>query len=72
MDSMIVFIFLYAILICIDLIPVIKKKDKKVLFFSVPVYLLTLTINIMQSFGFNLFNPNNAIKQIITSIFHIS
>ena len=72
MDSMIVFIFLYAILICTDLIPLIKKKDKKVLFFSVPVYLLTLTVNIMQSFGFNLFNPNNIIKQVITSIFHIS
>ncbi|WP_312693741.1 hypothetical protein [Caproiciproducens sp.] len=72
MDSMIVFIFLYAVLICTDLIPLIKEKDKKVLFFSVPVYLLTLTVNIMQSFGFNLSNPNNVIKQIITSIFHIS
>lgn len=60
--------FLYAFLICFDLIPLIKKKDKKALFLNVPVYLLTLTVNVMVAFGFKFFPINDMIKQIITSI----
>ncbi len=70
MSSMIVFLVLYAILIVFDLIPVFKKKDKKALWFSVPVYLITLTVNIMTSFGVDMMSPNKIISQIISSIFH--
>jgi len=61
--------FLYTILICIDLIPLIKKKNKKALFLSIPVYLLTLIVNVLEGFDID-FPPINAmITQIITSIF---
>ncbi len=70
MSSMVVFLILYAILIVFDLIPVFKKKDKKAAWFTVPVYLITLTVNIMMSFGVDITSPNKIISQIISSIFH--
>ncbi|MDF1495293.1 hypothetical protein [Caproiciproducens sp. CPB-2] len=70
MSSMIVFLILYAILIVFDLIPVLKKRDKKALWFSIPVYLITLTANIMLSFSADITGSNKIISQIISSIFH--
>ncbi|MGX8700397.1 hypothetical protein [Caproiciproducens sp.] len=61
---------LYAVLVVFDLIPAFKKGDKKALWFSVPVYLITLTVNIMMSFGADITSPNKIISRIISSIFH--
>ena len=69
MDILMISGFLYAFLICFDLIPLIKKKDKKALFLSVPVYLLTLTVNVMIGFGFSFPPLSDMITQMITSIF---
>lgn len=70
MESMVVFLILYSILIVFDLIPMIRKKDKKALFVAVPVYILTLTADIMLSFGANLPSPSKFIGNIVTSIIH--
>jgi hypothetical protein len=71
MYVMVIIVLLYAFLICFDLIPVIKKKEKKALFLSIPVYILTLVINIMTGLGFNFPPINDMITQMITSIFHM-
>lgn len=71
MDQTWVFLFLYTVLILFDLIPAMKKKDKKALYVSIPIYLLTLTVNLMSSFGFSFPALNPIIGQFIQSIFHM-
>lgn len=70
MDSVLIFLFLYAILLLADLIPTIRKKKKKALYFYIPVFLLTLVINLMQSFGFQFPTLDILISQCL-SIFHM-
>ena len=72
MNSFIIFVILYLILIPFDLIPAFKKKEKTVLFFSIPVYVLTFPLDVMFGFGANLIDPNRALADLISSIFHIS
>jgi len=71
MDSISVVLVLYAILIFIDLTPLIKKKKRKALYLSIPVYLLTLTVNLMSGLGFKFPSFNIMIQQAIASIFHL-
>ncbi|HEX2986510.1 MAG TPA: hypothetical protein VHO71_06835 [Caproiciproducens sp.] len=72
MDVLIIIVFLYAFLIVFDLVPYIKKKDKKVILLSVPIYLFTLVIDIMANFGTKFPYINDIITQIIKTVFRIS
>lgn len=72
MDVLIIIVFLYAFLIVFDLVPYIKKKDKKVILLSVPIYLFTLVIDIMANFGTKFPYINDIITQIIKTLFRIS
>ncbi len=71
MDSMMVLFALYGILICIDLIPLMRKKRGKALYLSIPVYLLTLTINSMAGLGFKFGWIGPIMQQFIISILHL-
>ena len=71
MDVILITGFLYAFLIIFDLIPLIKKKDKKALFLSIPIYLVTLTVNVMSGLGVKFPYINDMITRMITSIFHM-
>lgn len=71
MDLFLIFAFLYFVLIIADLIPTIRKKDKKALFISIPVYLITIALNFMIALGIQLPKVNLALKQLISSIFHM-
>lgn len=71
MDVLIVILFLYAFLIIFDLIPYIKKKDKKVILLSVPIYLFTLVVDIMANSGTKFPYINDIITQILKSVFRI-
>jgi len=71
MDSIAVVLVLYGIFIFIDLIPLIKKKKKKVLYLSIPIYLLTFIINLMSGLGFKFPYFNVMIQHTIDSIFHL-
>jgi hypothetical protein len=71
MYIMLIIGLLYVFLICVDLIPMIKKKEKKALFLSIPVYMLTLAVNVMVGLGINLPPFNDMITQMIKSIFHM-
>lgn len=70
MEIFVIFGCFYATLIVLDLIPTIRKKDKKTLFFSIPVYLVTLTISMMIAAGIEMPNLNQAIQSMISHIFH--
>lgn len=71
LDSILVFIVLYAILLFADLIPLIKNKDKKALYLSIPVYLITLTANFLVSLNLINLNLSQIITRIISSIIKI-
>jgi hypothetical protein len=71
LDSFVIFIILYIILIVFDLIPLIKKKNKKALYVSVPIYLLTITVNSMSSLGFPFVSLGPLLQKLIASIFHL-
>jgi hypothetical protein len=71
MDVLVIIVFLYAFLIVFDLVPYIKKKDKKVILLSVPIYLFTLAIDIMANFGTKFTYINDIITQILKSVFRI-
>lgn len=71
MDEFLIFAILFLILIFADLIPTIRKKDKKTLFFSIPVYLITAALDFMIALGVSLPPLNLYLKQIISSIFHM-
>lgn len=72
MDVLIIIIFLYTFLIIFDLIPYIKKKDKKVILLSVPIYLFTLVISIMSNLNQKFTYLNDFITQIVKAVFRIS
>jgi len=71
MDSIVVVLVLYGIFILIDLIPLMKKKKKKALYLSIPIYLLTLIVNLMSGLGFKFPCFNVMIQHTIDSIFHL-
>ncbi len=62
MDQLIIILTLYSSLVFVDLIPTIKSGQKKPLLLKIPVYLITLAINVMAGFGF----PFPYINEVIT------
>ncbi len=71
MEYILICLLLYGILIVADIIPSIKKKDKKTLYVSIPIYAITLVLNILIGLGVQLPSPNKAIESFLTSIFQI-
>ena len=61
----------YIILIAVDLIPLIKKKEKKTLCISIPIYAVTLVLNILIGLNVNIIGLNMMIADVIKAIFHM-
>lgn len=49
---LLIFMVFFVSLIFTDLIPLIREKKKKYVWFSVPVYAVTLIVNIMIGMNF--------------------
>ena len=64
-------VVLYIILIFADLVPIIKKGQRKSLWFSIPIYLFTFVLNILLGLGVKIISPNDIIEQIINYVFNI-
>lgn len=71
MEIFLIFLTLYVILFFTDLLPLIKKKEKKPLLISIPIYLATFVLNTMTSFGTKIPPLNDAIAQMIRSVFRM-
>ncbi len=71
MDTALIYLFFYAFLLIVDLIPLMKRKEKKVLYLSIPIFLLTLVINLMASFGVQFPALSPMIGQLVKFIFHM-
>lgn len=68
MDILIIILIFYAAFLFIDLIPSFKK-EKKALIVSIPVYILTFTINVLIVSGVKLPYINEMLMQAIKSMF---
>lgn len=71
MDSYLIIGAFYAVLIFTDLIPAIREKKTKGLFFSIPVYLITLIVNIMIVMGVQFPAITTVIQHAIQSMLKI-
>ena len=54
MQTALIYLFLYVLFFFIDLLPLIRKKEKKALFIYIPIFILTFAADIMISFAFKL------------------
>lgn len=72
MNAVFVVILFYIVLVVVDLIPLLKNKKRKKLYLIIPVYLITLTLNIIYSLGGDLIYVGPLIQELIKSIFHLS
>lgn len=62
---------LILILVCTDLVPMLKKKEKKGLWFAVPAYALALVINILVGLEVDVPSPNQFVIAAIQAMFHM-
>ena len=51
MQDILILFLLYGILIVVDLVPLIKAKEKSYLYFVIPAYVITLVLNVMAVSG---------------------
>jgi hypothetical protein len=70
-DLLVINVIIYALFIGFDLVPKIRNKDIKSLWFSIPVYLITFAVNMMINLGMELPRVNEFIKQLIITTFHM-
>jgi uncharacterized integral membrane protein len=59
--------FLLAFCVWVDLVPLIKKKEKKVLWFAIPSYLIYLILNILVGLNVKTAGLNQIIAQLVKS-----
>jgi hypothetical protein len=63
---------LYTLIFIFDIIPQIKEKRKKSLAVYLPVFFLTLAVNILYGLGFDIPSPAVPIKDLVSRIFGLS
>lgn len=69
MAYLIISLFLYTGVLIFDIMPLIKKNSGRFMLIYLPVFLLTLTINVLYGLGVNIPSPADPIKDIVSSIF---
>ncbi len=62
---------LYAVLIFYDLIPLLRRKDKKSICFSIPIYAITMILSALMATDVKLPDISKTIDSVIGNIFHI-
>lgn len=71
MTEAVMYGFLYLAVIVFEIIPMIKKKNKKALYVYLPVLLLTFVINILHGAGVNIPSPIKPLKDLVTQMFRL-
>ena len=49
MQDLMVFLFFFAVLAAFDLVPLVRRKEWTYLCFSIPVYVISLCLNILMA-----------------------
>jgi hypothetical protein len=65
----IICLFLYAGIFIFDMLPLMKKKNGKVILIYLPIFLFTLTVNVLYGLDFDIPSPADPIKNFVSSIF---
>jgi hypothetical protein len=71
MIYLIICILFYIIVFIFDIVPLIKARRKKTLLVYLPVFLLTLVINILFGLGVKIPSPMLPIKNAVSLIFGV-
>ena len=64
----IICLFLYACVLVFDMIPLIKKKERKVVLIYLPIFLFTLTVNILYGLGFDIPSLATPIQYFVNTV----
>lgn len=67
MVYIVICLVLYTALVFLDVVPAFKKKQWKALYFSIPVYIITLIMNIIIGLGARISGPNQLIEKLFSS-----
>ena len=71
MIEIIIYFALYLLIFAFDIVPLIKSKRKKSLTIYLPVFFLTLVINILFSLGVKIPSPAIPVKDVVSRIFGV-
>lgn len=71
MDLLVWYVIIYVFIITIDLIPIYKKENHRVIWFYSIVLLFTFIINSLNVSGYKIPSPAESIKNIVQLIFNI-
>lgn len=49
MGALVIFLFFFAVLTVFDLVPLIRQKEWRYLYFSIPAYVISLCLNLLMA-----------------------
>ncbi|HAN44761.1 MAG TPA: hypothetical protein DCP97_05155 [Ruminococcaceae bacterium] len=61
----------YAVILAWDIMPAIRNRQWKALWFSVPVFAITFIMNVMIGFGYQFTSPHVFLNKITAFIFNL-
>ena len=67
----VIYLALYLSVFIFDILPLVKAKRKKTLFVYLPVFLLTLTVNILYALGMKIPSPAEPVRDAVVRIFGV-
>ena len=68
MQNILILLVLYGILVAVDLVPLLRGKDKSYLFFVIPAYAVTLTLNLMAVLGVQFPSIFSLIQKMLSNV----
>lgn len=68
MQDILILLVLYGILVAVDLVPLLRGKDKSYLFFVIPAYAVTLTLNLMAVLGVQFPSLFSLIQKMLSGV----
>jgi hypothetical protein len=70
MEEIIICILLYMLIAYFGIVPLIKKKEKKLLYIYVACFVVTLSVFVLNGLDFAVPSPAQLIKTVIYKIIH--
>lgn len=72
MTEVAIYSALYILIFAFDIVPLIKSKRKKSLWVYLPIFAVTLAVNILFSIGTKIPNPTAPLKDLVSRMFGLS